>query len=568
MRIDRKGCRGLGLASVLIAALILSVLLTVLIGANMSTLSVVRHSEGAAIARSASESLLARAVRDLRSDAKFGLAGESLNFAPKWGTSGVAKLTFDPDQAADWDVPVSINNLDNAESVPGHDGTPVPARTARLFALGNFGKEQRTVRLDLHIPPYPYAIATAGTFESLGDLSLTGRSPDTGESVPGHLMTNGGSDSSLQLGPRTDISGDLTSVGGIQVANDLELGGELRPYSAAKEIPKITLSDYDPRLMPEGGATTPLDSSFFKDPALEGKVARDGDLMLSGDIKLDGALLYVDGDLEISGTISGRGAIVATGKVVIQGTQSLTTDNELALLVGDNLSILGDGVDSSKIEGLIYSEGDVEVRNSTIQGSLISQSNGGTLPTVVMERANFIYDPEAATFSSSVETTTVGPALYLAYGTDGLISTESSVPVDPDSECSTPPTDPAFLFVGVAKTAEGFLFFPPDGSEPVESGPGFGAMLAIAKIVLEHMPELLGSNGNLNLGGLGTSVSDFTALLDSLEEAPTTGSETTTTMNTSQFDLEIDPMKFLKYGEEMRIRSMRCVETCYQGAPF
>lgn len=414
-RHPRRPERGFGLAAVLVTALLMATLLTVLLGANSSTLAVVRHSEGSLLAQSAAESLVARAIYELRHNPEFGCdLSTRLSFVSETADCGKAVLSFDPVEASELGIPVSVNNLSNPESALDAEGDLVPARTARVRAVGTFGKERRTVVMDLHIPPYPYAVATEGSFESTGELSLTGLSPEGGDPIPAHLMANSVSSESLVVGANTHISGDLVSAGGILTQGDnIVVEGEVRPNSSPVEVPLIDVREFDPRRTVGSGALTDLSSSFYRDPTMEGKVVREGNLQLSGQVSLDGALLFVDGDLEIAGELRGRGAIVTTGSMVVNGTQTLTTDNELALLAGGDLSIEGHGVERSKLEGLIYSEGNVEVRDSTIQGTLISQSDGGTTPRVVMERASMIYDPEAVTFETYLGTEETSPSKYL-----------------------------------------------------------------------------------------------------------------------------------------------------------
>lgn len=614
--------QGIGLAAVLIMALVLGTLLTTLIGANTSTLAVVRHSEGSQLAQSAAESLIARAIYELKKDPSFGCDDDDdgsvscISFSSKTSDSGQAQMTFSTTEAVELGIPVSVNNLENAESVLGPDGDLIPARTARISAVGTFGSERRTVVMDLHIPPYPYAVATDGTFESMGKLTLSGLSADTGEEIPGHLMANSTSSSALSLGTETHISGDLVSAGGIvydKSDESIKIDGEERSNSKPADVPKIPIADYDPRTMTTPGTVTTLGSSFYGSPTLEGKVLREGDLMISGEMNLDGALLFVDGDLEINGELSGRGAIVTTGQLLINGTQSLTTDNELALLVGGDLSIHGRGVNSSKLEGLIYSEGNVEVRDSTIQGTLISRSNGGTTPQVVLERVNMVHDSKAASFESSVTSTEVSATTYLAFNSAGLYapgltttekpqslettvlaavstaegavadlggvtlstaaSADSAAPAKARSAAPAPTLRAApvasgeTLYIGVTVDGKGdYLVFPPDGSEPQSSRSELGAMLKLAGIILNERPELRPAPGGNQIpwADLGAAVQALSKDLKAVQ-ASVASSEATvvesTTQATETFDINIDPMKFLKYGEEMRVRAIRVLET-------
>jgi cytoskeletal protein CcmA (bactofilin family) len=540
-------CRGYGLASIILVSLGLAILLTSLLGANSSTLAVLRHSEGAQTARMAAESLLARGMYELRQKPTYGMTGETLRFTPELADSGSAVLTFDSNEALQLKIPVSVNNLSNSESRPGAKGEIVPARTARLYAFGRYGDETRTVVLDLHIPPYPYAVATAGTFASMGDLSLSGISPDTGDEVPGHLVANSDSSAAVMLGPRTEISGDVVSAGGINLNGDeIEVKGQLRPFEEPVEIPRIPLDSFDPRNLETGGDPVNLDTSFYRDATLEGKVLRVGDLLLGGQVTLDGALVYVEGNLQISGTLGGRGAIVCTGDVTIDGTQSLAADNELALLTGGNLTLVGHGVDTSRLEGLIYCEGDVTVRDSTIQGTLVSQANGSTIPNVVMERVDLVEDPSHSDLSIDVDPTK--PQFYMVFKNDGHYEPGSSAAELSDVDTKKGKNS---IVLGLAATGRGeLLVFPPSGGLPVRAA----SIDGLVPILEDQLVSLLGPKGAKHLDK-DKELLDMAAQL--IEAAQADDSEP----SSDSLKLDIDPMRFLKFGERIKIRSIRVLES-------
>lgn len=535
---------GFGLPSILLISLILAVLMTALIGANSSTLAVIRHSEGASIARAAAESLIAQGIYEIRDREGFGLTGQSLHFRPETEASGSAVLTFDALEALRLQIPLSVNNLSGDESRPGANGEVIPARTARLFAKGTFGSESRTVVLDLHIPPFPYAVTTDGTFVSQGDLTLTGISPESGEQIPGHLMANSDSTTSISLGSRTEISGDVVSAGGVILDGDeIVVKGEVKNFQQPTAVPKIPLQDFDPRSLSAGGEHTSADTSFYRDTTFEGKVLRDGDLYLGGTTRLDGALLYVDGNLQIAGTISGRGAIVCTGNVSMEGIQNLAADNEMAVLVGGSLSLQGRGVQSSKLEGLIYCEGDVTVRDSTIQGTLISHANGSTIPSVIMERAALVYDPSQAELSVGIEVPGNEADYTLEF--DGT----NSDYVKQDERGKRQSEGKPVIYVGVKiLPGEIYRFFPPFGGPPVD----MSNLGNVNQQMEDFMKPRLGN-------GIQMNNADYlrTDLRKVLEGKLGSNSEGGNASEGGSFELEIDPMRFLKYGERIKIRSIR-----------
>lgn len=508
-------------------------------------------------ARMAAESLLARGVLELRQRESYGQTGETLSFRPNSVESGTAVLTFNTTEAKRQGVPVSVNNLGSDESRPGADGDVIPARTARVYALGTYQNERRLVAIDLHIPPYPYAVATDGTFASLGDLTLTGLSPETGKEVPGHLVANSESATSVMLGANTEIAGDVISAGGINLHGDnIVVKGQVRAFEAPTATPKVPLRDYDPRTLDTGSGYSTMGTSYYRDTAIEGKVLRVGDLQLAGNISLDGALLYVDGNLEISGALAGRGAIICTGDVEINGTQSLSADNELALLAGGSLSMQGQGINSSRLEGLIYSEGDVTVRDSTIQGTLISHANGTTSPSVVMERAALIHDPNNSSFSVDLKGDPT-PSRYLFVREDGEMNKLSAT--------SNTGLGSEYISVGIAPNlGGGYLLFPTGGGQPVELTSvdemmsylysqlqkelGNGPKFSKAASRLDPTTPLRNRDGwyQKNYDGI---VATLGSLTDPKGANGSSGS--------NGFQLNIDPMKFLKYGERIKLRSIR-----------
>ena len=550
--------RGFGLPGVLLVFLVFSIFLCVLIGANSSTLSVMRRNEGAVLARSAAESVLSKAIMELRQNPNYGQNGETLTFN-RGRNDGLAYLSFGDGTFGERKVPRSVNNLDNAENVRSADGELIPARTVRLVAQGRFGTQTRTVAIDLHVPPYPYAVATEGTFESGGDLSLTGISPETGEEVPGHLVTNGDTGTALCLGPNTNVSGDLISVGGIVLANsEISVDGEVRPYSKSQNIPRIDIRQYDPRLLESSIGLSEVDTSFLNSPSFQGMVLRDGDLLLSGDVMLDGCLLFVDGDLEMSGTLQGRGALVCTGRVAMSGVQNVVTDNEIAMLVGGDLWVRGSGVNTSKLQGLIYTEGDVDIQNTTIQGALLSQSNGTDTPSVTMRKAAVLHDPALTKFSSSIGFQDLNQqnSVLIALDDEGLFVPGSSSRGSGDDS-------PYCVSVEIAEDGKYRVSAREEaGIPPRLVTSKIEALIEIGSIALLEMPELVESEfWDLENGSIGAETGKIGSHLTALKSRVLDSGASSIESSLRAYELEIDPMKFLRYGEEMRIRTIRVLET-------
>lgn len=370
-------------------------------------------------------------------------------------------------------------------------------------------------------------------------------------------MANSTGERALTLGPQSYVSGDLIAGGQITLANsEVEIGGEVRPYSSPSQIPRIDLAFYDPRSSGNSSTRTELSLSYYRNASLQGKVLRDGNLQLGGVTTLDGALLFVDGNLDIVGTITGRGALICTGHLSIGGTQSFLTDNELALLAGADLSILGNGVDKSKIEGLIYAEGDVEVRNSTVQGTLISQANGGTIPRVVLERSAVVYSPEAMRFRVNLNSSpTQSPTNYLVFSNAGHFN-QGQTKKDAGS------TNKVAVGISAGESGSGFYVFSSD-----ETSAEFAGSITDAERLLGlRVASELGMDLPPGESPWSGSKGNRTNLLDALQavladsQVKITTSQEKTATSGAEAIVEIDPMRFLKYGDAVRVRSVRMLE--------
>jgi cytoskeletal protein CcmA (bactofilin family) len=109
---------------------------------------------------------------------------------------------------------------------------------------------------------------------------------------------------------------------------------------------------------------------------LVGRSRYTGNLTI-GDLEMAEGMLYVDGDVTVTGRVTGKGAIVATGKITVTGSMETEADHAALVAKGD-IKIHGDGPNSSKFYGLVYSEGSIDIARTTIMGAAVSKDTAGT----------------------------------------------------------------------------------------------------------------------------------------------------------------------------------------------
>ncbi|MGE0490494.1 MAG: hypothetical protein AB7S38_14910 [Vulcanimicrobiota bacterium] len=266
----------------------------------------------------------------------------------------------------------------------------VPAHAIHLVAVGSCRGRQVVREAILHIPPFPYSIASNGRIEadrvlvgSVENLAAfeNGLNPD--ELFPGHILSNA-TDSNgpaLVLGQQCEVLGDARAVGSVD--NHGLVRGQLRPFSEAQAIATIDPTTYDPRGQLN---LRSLDSSFENRLSVAGPARRQGDLIVGDGLDLDGGLLYVDGDLVVHGGIRGQGAVVCTGRLEVHGGSQLTSTGLTALVAGGDVTLHGEG---SVFTGLVATQGGFSADNLEVRGVLLAQGD------MHLEDTRLYYAPEA-----------------------------------------------------------------------------------------------------------------------------------------------------------------------------
>lgn len=192
-------------------------------------------------------------------------------------------------------------------------------------------------------------------------------------------------------GPCT-LVGDLKAVGTIKLPpNTKPSKGKEMPNSDPEDIPDIPLSNYDfaPDLKPLVIADSQQKATQSYSGLVSWKPKGTEALEFQNGLELNGATLRFKGDVTIKGGIKGQGAIICDGKLTITGTNELRADNQVALLAGGDINIIGQGQSQSNIQGLVYSRGEhgVNIDNATVLGAVIAAGKdaGGSGAKIVVE---------------------------------------------------------------------------------------------------------------------------------------------------------------------------------------
>jgi cytoskeletal protein CcmA (bactofilin family) len=297
-------------------------------------------------------------------------------------------------------IPWSYNNLDCDASKNGC-GRTVPQFAIHLIGTGISNGVVRHVEAVIHVPPFPYAIASSGKFESTSGLIVASVKDakdamngalalSSDKLIPCHLASNSKDNKAMKLGNKTKITGDVRSSGGIEIDPDggtIILGKMIRNADAIT-LPSKDVTLYDPKVMEiEGFQSLPASMDTQK---LEGVSRSDGDLTVNGDLTLDGGMVYVNGSLTVHGCVKGKGGLFVKGRTTIDNGAKLDTANTAVLFSKGDVSLGGMGKSSSAFQGMIYTEGNFTAKNITLLGSYVANGNGANTTSISSSKAGDI----------------------------------------------------------------------------------------------------------------------------------------------------------------------------------
>lgn len=422
--------RGASLATTLvIASLVLTLGFTV-VGVGFHHLNASTRISNAQVAKDLAESALAKAIERIQER-------EASGGTPDYGVGGTETISIDTPGAPEGAVGIvsfdqsfldvqdfrlerSLNNLSSDTAVPAGNGRVVPAEAVYLAAYGVCNGVERRVEAVLHVPRFPYSVASQGSIRGT-DLLIAGikegaviprsGTPDPQDLTPGHLVTNSeAGTSALALRGQNLVKGDLQSASGVDLsAGNTKVEGETRTFAGSVTLPDVDVTSYAPD--PDDPATNTSLSSLENNLRLEGTYLYDNPgtpLTVTGGLTLDGGVLYVNGDLVVLGGISGEGAVIATGSIEVRGGGSLSTDNLAALVAMGDISIDGQASTpaSAMFEGLIYTEGNLRAENLTLVGVFVANNEGAE--QTELRNVKVYEKPEHADISFTTTTTVTG----------------------------------------------------------------------------------------------------------------------------------------------------------------
>jgi hypothetical protein len=236
--------------------------------------------------------------------------------------------------------------------------------------------------------PYDYAVGATGPIRSRGGMVLGSvpkgfditKGVDVDKLEEAALLTVASDDGD---GAAVDLNGDCTLVGDLKSVGSIKLGsgvkhtkGQSLEHSNAEDVPDIPLSSYDfaPDLKPLVIGQNIQDEPKSYSGLVSWKPNGTEKLEFRNGLELNGATLRLKGDVVIHGGIKGQGALIVDGKLTITGTNDLKADNQVALLAGGDIEVLGVSKESSQFQGLLYSKGPkgVHIENATVLGTVLA----------------------------------------------------------------------------------------------------------------------------------------------------------------------------------------------------
>lgn len=437
----KAGKGGSSVGVVLMALTITMGLLFFSLSAGIQHLSLSRQIDRRARARDAAESVLHLTMAQLCKQESFGLAyapGSVIRADPNT-LAGDARgvLSFDKTVAASERIKFSTNNLLRENSSPG-DGLVVPRRACHLIALGECGDQRMQIETVYVHPPFPTGCASKGPV-NLDGVRLWGHPPGEAPalpltpqpSVPAHVYTNQSGPNALSLGVGCEIFGDAAAVGGISLAADARVRGEVMENAPPGDIPGFNIADMWSRMSAYVGLVP-----YEPGQPVDSYCVINGGLNVA-DLEINGGVLAVNGDINVSGRLFGRGFILATGDVTANGGAVFNADRRLAVLSGRNLTLNGQGKQYT-FNGLLYAKGQLRAKNLTVLGAVVCDGTNGD-GSVRLEQMDIIQTPVAVSGG-------VAKPLLINFGDAALLNEESVVL---NLQSYPDPADPSrMLFMG------------------------------------------------------------------------------------------------------------------------
>ena len=386
--------RAATLATVLFFLSVAAILTTIFATRFIVRLRFSRQLECRSQALLLADSGIATAIAEYRKDPSFGTHDEALNVT--------IALPDDPGAHFFLRFGPSVNNI--------RGDAPIGECPQGMMLLDCSGYYRGVTARKLcwvAAPPFPYALASSGPIRSSGGLTMgavpAGFDPSQGLDVSklerAEMMTQGRDDASgaaLVLRGESTLVGTARSAGSVDLADTVEVRGEVVANSTAESVPRIPLSE----LAPEGEVFAIRSSNFGQLEKVAGQLEYSGaQLHYQQGLELQGATLRVRGNLVIDGPLTGIGALIVDGNVTIRGGGGLSADNQAAIIAGGGISVVGSSQESSYFQGLLYAQGaeGVKLQDTTVVGTVLNagESSPGVGAPMQVDRARVAFDARA-----------------------------------------------------------------------------------------------------------------------------------------------------------------------------
>lgn len=386
--------RGVSLGGTMLAIAVLCFLASALASLCVTHLRLTNRVDNGRLAANAARSAASIAIARILEQPEFGknrAPGDEVRYTT---ADSSALITFHEATAQANGLTMSTNNLRGTSDIAGDGGTMVPSGTVELSVLGQASGTQRRLKVVLRIPPFPWAIASAGRIQTRNGVLVAaipeGVWPppsDPSKLLPADLVANANEGGAIVLGDQSLVLGDVETPGGVVLGqNSVEVRGEIRDGAAPVDLPALRPSDYDPQTT----GVTYFEISDGDLQELVGTARASHSVTFPDKLKLTSGTLYVDGDLVLNRGVEGNGALVATGHITIQAGAQFEGLTELAVVSGGRVTLSGVGKQRSAIRGLFYAEQGLEASELTLAGSLLT---GSASTGVELSQVNVLHQP-------------------------------------------------------------------------------------------------------------------------------------------------------------------------------
>jgi hypothetical protein len=458
---------GATMAVVLMIVMLAAVLAFTLAGTGIFHLNVCTREDNSLQARNFAESSISQGIERVIHKNDYGVARDMTIEVPHDGVAA-GELTFDIDDAKKRDIPYSTNNIANNASVDGWNGRTVSRNSLHLVGVGHCNGVTKRVEAVIHIPPFPYCVASSGKFSSGGKLLVgsVGSAAEIEHGIdpkklqPGHMVSNSTSSDAIVLDGEGKITGDLQSAGDITFdpGSSIEVLGEIRRHARPADLLPIKITSYDPKDK-AGVKNLP---GFLDNPTLDGFCRVQGNFSVAGNLELHGSMLYVDGDLTVIKGVKGKGALVVTGKTTIGKGADITSDNLVALLSQGDVTLGSPGAaDTSSFQGIVYTEGNFKADNMSLLGAFLTRGPTTSLGNIAFNNVTCISVPDYTSInieSQSTQRTRFRMCEMSTCGTDKYIDASWNplwqINCRPDGRFDLAQVDPKTNAVTVVNTFE------------------------------------------------------------------------------------------------------------------